>query len=131
MLHYKYMYSWSCCCLVAADSSFLLANAHIFNYPIVYCNDAFCKLTGYTRAEVMQRPSTCSFMAGEDTSEEALARFTSAFERQEQDSLEILLYKKPRDSRKNSTLSSFTAFANPTHAVSSQHPTSQSSLLNK
>ncbi|GBP96252.1 Potassium voltage-gated channel protein eag [Eumeta japonica] len=41
--------------LVAADSSFLLANAQIVDYPIVYCNEAFCKMSGYNRAEVMQK----------------------------------------------------------------------------
>ena len=34
------------------DSSFLLANAQIVDFPIVYCNDAFSKTSGYNRAEV-------------------------------------------------------------------------------
>ena len=34
---------------VSADSSFLLANAQIVDYPIVYCNEAFCKTSGYNR----------------------------------------------------------------------------------
>lgn len=38
-----------------ADSSFLLANAQIVDYPIVYCNETFCKMSGYNRAEVMQK----------------------------------------------------------------------------
>lgn len=25
------------------------------DYPIVYCNEAFCKMSGYNRAEVMQK----------------------------------------------------------------------------
>jgi PAS domain-containing protein len=37
---------------LAADSSFLLANAQIVDYPIVYCNESFCKISGYNRAEV-------------------------------------------------------------------------------
>lgn len=35
-----------------ADSSFLLANAQIVDYPVVYCNESFCKISGYNRAEV-------------------------------------------------------------------------------
>ena len=35
-----------------ADSSFILANAQIVDYPIVYCNESFCKTSGYNRAEV-------------------------------------------------------------------------------
>lgn len=38
--------------IVSADSSFLLANAQIVDYPIVYCSETFCKLAGYNRAEV-------------------------------------------------------------------------------
>ncbi|KAK9297306.1 hypothetical protein QLX08_008888 [Tetragonisca angustula] len=34
------------------DSSFLLANAQIVDFPIVYCNESFCKISGYNRAEV-------------------------------------------------------------------------------
>ena len=34
---------------ISADSSFLLANAQIVDYPIVYCNEAFCKTSGYNR----------------------------------------------------------------------------------
>ncbi|TRY87379.1 hypothetical protein DNTS_011426, partial [Danionella cerebrum] len=41
-------------------NSFLLGNAQIVEWPIVYSNDGFCKLSGYHRAEVMQKSSTCS-----------------------------------------------------------------------
>ena len=37
---------------VSADSSFLLANAQIVDFPIVYCNETFCKMSGFNRAEV-------------------------------------------------------------------------------
>ncbi|KAF0768274.1 potassium voltage-gated channel protein eag-like, partial [Aphis craccivora] len=37
---------------ITADSSFLLANAQIVDFPIVYCNESFCKISGYNRAEV-------------------------------------------------------------------------------
>ena len=41
------------------DTSFVLANAQVVDYPIVYCNDGFSKLVGYSRAEIMQKP--CSW----------------------------------------------------------------------
>ena len=44
----KYRSIW-CWFLLSADSSFLLANAQIVDYPIVYCNEAFCKTSGYNR----------------------------------------------------------------------------------
>ena len=55
------------CCFVAADTSFLLANAQIVDYPIVYCNESFCKTSGYNRAEVMQKSCRVGFMYGELT----------------------------------------------------------------
>ncbi|XP_069971816.1 potassium voltage-gated channel protein eag isoform X6 [Penaeus vannamei] len=76
------------------DSSFLLANAQIVDYPIVYCNESFCKISGYNRAEVMQKSCRCSFMYGELTDKETISRIEQCLENQQQDQFEILLYKK-------------------------------------
>ncbi|KAK3092310.1 hypothetical protein FSP39_001134 [Pinctada imbricata] len=78
------------------NSSFLLANARIVEYPIVYCNDGFCKLSGYNRAEVMQKSSTCSFMYGELSDKDTVTKVETAFEELIQEQVEILLYKKNR-----------------------------------
>ncbi|XP_016377688.1 potassium voltage-gated channel subfamily H member 1-like [Sinocyclocheilus rhinocerous] len=43
----------------ASYTNFVLGNAQIVDWPIVYSNDGFCKLSGYHRAEVMQKSSTC------------------------------------------------------------------------
>jgi PAS domain S-box-containing protein len=71
-----------------------LANARVVDYPAVYCNDGFCKLSGYSRAEVMQRSANCSFMAGELTNADTIKRIDVALESHEQEQVEILLYKK-------------------------------------
>ncbi|XP_070493182.1 potassium voltage-gated channel protein eag isoform X2 [Chironomus tepperi] len=76
------------------DSSFLLANAQIVDFPIVYCNESFCKISGYNRAEVMQKSCRCGFMYGELTDKETVARVEYALEHQQHDQFEILLYKK-------------------------------------
>lgn len=44
-----------------SDTNFVLGNAQIVDWPIVYSNDGFCKLSGYHRAEVMQKSSTCRY----------------------------------------------------------------------
>ncbi|KAG9435837.1 potassium voltage-gated channel protein eag-like [Apis mellifera carnica] len=77
-----------------ADSSFLLANAQIVDFPIVYCNESFCKISGYNRAEVMQKSCRCGFMYGELTDKETIARIEECLEGQIHDQFEILLYKK-------------------------------------
>ncbi|XP_059480211.1 potassium voltage-gated channel protein eag isoform X3 [Neocloeon triangulifer] len=76
------------------DSSFLLANAQIVDYPIVYCNESFCKISGYNRAEVMQKSCRCGFMYGELTDKETIARVDECLDKQLSDQFEILLYKK-------------------------------------
>ncbi|XP_071440643.1 potassium voltage-gated channel protein eag isoform X3 [Hetaerina americana] len=76
------------------DSSFLLANAQIVDFPIVYCNESFCKISGYNRAEVMQKSCRCSFMYGELTDKETISRIDEVLEKQLHDQFEILLYKK-------------------------------------
>uniref|UniRef100_A0ABD2X974 Potassium voltage-gated channel protein eag n=1 Tax=Trichogramma kaykai TaxID=54128 RepID=A0ABD2X974_9HYME len=71
-----------------------MANAQIVDFPIVYCNESFCKISGYNRAEVMQKSCRCSFMYGELTDKETIARIEECLEGQICDQFEILLYKK-------------------------------------
>lgn len=78
------------------DSSFLLANAQIVDYPIVYCNEAFCKTSGFNRAEVMQKSCRFSFMYGELTDKNTISALNDALETHRQEQYEILLYKKNR-----------------------------------
>ena len=77
-----------------ADSHFLLANARIVEFPIVYCNEGVCQLTGFERSELMQRPAVCSAMHGDQTSRESVARLDHAMQTHVADQFEILLYKK-------------------------------------
>ncbi|XP_029608241.1 potassium voltage-gated channel subfamily H member 1 isoform X5 [Salmo trutta] len=78
------------------DTNFVLGNAQIVDWPIVYSNDGFCKLSGYHRAEVMQKSSTCSFMYGELTDKDTSQKVRLTFENYEMNSFEILMYKKNR-----------------------------------
>ncbi|MBN3317254.1 KCNH5 protein, partial [Atractosteus spatula] len=79
-----------------AETSFLLGNAQIVEWPVVYSNDGFCKLSGYHRAEVMQKSSTCSFMYGELTDKKTIEKVRQTFDNYESNCFEILLYKKNR-----------------------------------
>ncbi|CAL8329685.1 unnamed protein product [Merluccius merluccius] len=78
------------------DSNFVLGNAQIVDWPIVYSNDGFCHISGFHRAEVMQKSSTCSFMYGELTDKDSSLKVRQTFENYEMNSLEILMYKKNR-----------------------------------
>ncbi|XP_045067126.1 potassium voltage-gated channel subfamily H member 5a [Coregonus clupeaformis] len=80
----------------SSETSFLLGNAQIVEWPVVYSNDGFCKLSGYHRAEVMQRSSTCSFMYGDLTDKNTINEVRQTFDNYESHCFEVLLYKKNR-----------------------------------
>ncbi|VDK89287.1 unnamed protein product [Dibothriocephalus latus] len=73
-----------------------MANARIVDYPIVYCNEGFAKLTGYNRVDIMQKSGSCAYLYGDQTSEEMKNRLMSALDNHTKEQLEILLYKKNR-----------------------------------
>ncbi|XP_023239843.1 potassium voltage-gated channel subfamily H member 6-like [Centruroides sculpturatus] len=76
------------------NRKFLVANAQIENYPIIYCNDGFCEMVGYTRGELMQRSCMCEFLHGPLTSTQAVAHIRETLDAFQERQLEILYYKK-------------------------------------
>ncbi|XP_038165076.1 potassium voltage-gated channel subfamily H member 2-like, partial [Cyprinodon tularosa] len=73
---------------------FVIANARVENCAIIFCNDGFCHLCGYTRAEIMQKPCTCNFLYGPDTKRLAIAQMAQALLGSEERKVEINLYRK-------------------------------------
>eukprot|EP00063_Salmo_salar_P091242 XP_014066077.1 PREDICTED: potassium voltage-gated channel subfamily H member 5-like [Salmo salar] len=78
------------------ETSFILGNAQIVEWPVVYSNDEFCKLSGFSRTEVMQKSSTCSFMYGELTDKKTTDKVKETFASYESNCFEVLLYRKNR-----------------------------------
>nr|XP_057917628.1 potassium voltage-gated channel subfamily H member 2-like isoform X3 [Doryrhamphus excisus] len=76
------------------NRKFIIANAQVENCAIIFCSDAFCGLCGYSRAEVMQKPCTCSFLYGPLTKRPAVAQMTKALLGAEERKVEITLYTK-------------------------------------
>ena len=62
--------------------------------PIIYCNDGFCELTGYSRAELVQKHCSCDFLCGENTNEFAAREVKNALRGQDEKHVEILYYRK-------------------------------------
>uniref|UniRef100_A0A3B3RVH5 Voltage-gated delayed rectifier potassium channel KCNH4 n=1 Tax=Paramormyrops kingsleyae TaxID=1676925 RepID=A0A3B3RVH5_9TELE len=76
-------------------SNFVLGNAQVQSlYPIVYCSDGFCDLTGYARAELMQKSCACHFLYGPETSERLTTQIKGALEERREFKTELVLYKK-------------------------------------
>ncbi|CAG9815005.1 unnamed protein product [Phaedon cochleariae] len=76
------------------NRSFLVANSREGQCHIIYCSDGFCRLTGYSRADVMQRHASCEFLCGPLTSQQAVASLRDALHDAVEKHAEILYYRK-------------------------------------
>ncbi|XP_051994688.1 potassium voltage-gated channel subfamily H member 6-like isoform X1 [Xyrauchen texanus] len=76
------------------NRKFLIANAQMKNYGIIYCNEGFCQMFGFSRAEIMQQSCTCQFLVGPGTMKSALAQLAQALLGSEERKVEILYYSK-------------------------------------
>ncbi|XP_055631731.1 potassium voltage-gated channel subfamily H member 6 isoform X3 [Toxorhynchites rutilus septentrionalis] len=76
------------------NRSFLVANAQPESCHIIFCSDGFCKMTGFTRAEVMQRSACTEFLQGQMTSHTVVQSIKEALRKGEEKHFEILYYRK-------------------------------------
>ncbi|WP_435334305.1 bacterio-opsin activator domain-containing protein [Haloarchaeobius sp. TZWWS8] len=69
-----------------------LADARKDDLPLVYANDAFERLTGYPREEVVGR--NCRFLQGPDSEPEAAAKMREGIENEEPTTVELVNYTR-------------------------------------
>ena len=82
-------------CYLIPDSNFVLGNAQVPpSYPIVYCSDGFCELSGFPRAQIMQKGCACKFLYGEETEGEAKAAIEEALVGKKELKTELKLYRE-------------------------------------
>lgn len=79
---------------MSSDRKFLIANAQMKNCGIIYCNEGFCQMFGFARAEIMQQPCTCPFLVGPGTMKSSLAQLAQALLGSEERKVEVLYYAK-------------------------------------
>lgn len=77
-----------------ADRKFVIANARAENCAIIYCNDGFCEMTGFSRPDIMQRPCTCDFLHGDLTDKDAVSQVSQALLGSEERKVEIIYHRK-------------------------------------
>ncbi|XP_059470606.1 potassium voltage-gated channel subfamily H member 8 isoform X2 [Neocloeon triangulifer] len=77
-------------------SNFVLGNAQVptHSHPIVYCSDGFCELTGWARAQIMQKSCACKFLWGADTNEEHREAIENSLLDKQELKIEVIFYKK-------------------------------------
>ena len=62
------------------------------NRPIIYVNEAFCRLSGYTRAEILGRD--CRFLQGPQTDQEELQALSDSLKQGQSGRIRVLNYRK-------------------------------------
>ena len=60
--------------------------------PIIFCNDAFSFMTGYTEQEIIG--TNCRFPQGPETDRDMVAQVRAAIEKRKEVAVEILNYRK-------------------------------------
>ncbi|XP_012931541.1 potassium voltage-gated channel subfamily H member 7 isoform X8 [Heterocephalus glaber] len=76
------------------NKKFIIANARVQNCAIIYCNDGFCEMTGFSRPDVMQKPCTCDFLHGPETKRHDVAQIAQALLGSEERKVEVTYYHK-------------------------------------
>lgn len=76
----------------ASPIAAVISNPRLPNNPIIACNDAFTKLTGYERSEIVGR--NCRFLRGEQTEPWITEALRAGIKAQQAVLVEILNYKK-------------------------------------
>jgi PAS domain S-box-containing protein len=70
----------------------IITDPRQFDNPIVFANDSFLKLTGYTRLEVTGR--NCRFLQGPDTDPAAVDRIRDAIRQEVDVRVDLLNYRR-------------------------------------
>lgn len=78
--------------LESTGSPVTIADARLEDTPIVYCNDAFLKLSGYSLDEIIGK--NCRFLQGDDTDRRQVAKLKTAIDAGEDTSVVLLNYTK-------------------------------------
>lgn len=78
--------------LAATSCGIVISDARAPDYPIIYCNPAFVKITGYSCEEVLGR--NCRFLQGKDTDPAAVEQIRQSIQAQRECHVVLKNYRK-------------------------------------
>lgn len=78
-------------CFDSSNSGIVISSC-LEDFPIIYCNDAFCTLTGYERPEIIGK--NCRFLQGEETNQTVVGSIKSAIAQSKTHRIVIKNYRK-------------------------------------
>ena len=78
--------------LASAAEGITISDARLPDNPIVYANEGFERLTGYSREDILGR--NCRFLQGKDTEPDAVSAIRNGIEDGSTTTVELLNYKK-------------------------------------
>ena len=78
--------------LASASNSILIVDAQLPNIPIIYCNEAFEKMTGYSQAEILGRDK--SFLQNHDRDQKEIGIMENAIDKGETCHVILRNYRK-------------------------------------
>lgn len=76
----------------ATRMAMVITDPSLPDNPIVFCNEAFQKLTGYSRDEIVGH--NCRFLQGPETDSATVAKVRDAIEREASVNIDLLNYRK-------------------------------------
>lgn len=89
--------------MIAQSSvAFVVCNPRLIDNPIIICNDAFIKLTGYSESEIVGR--NCRFLVGKDTEPSLTKLIVDGIRDHRHVLVEILNYKRDGSPFRNAVM---------------------------
>ena len=76
------------------DLTFVIANAALPCFPIIYSSESFTTATDFAKSDVLHRSCTCDFLWGVLTAKETQRRIQLSVDAKTTFQTEVILYKK-------------------------------------
>lgn len=76
----------------ASAEGFVITDARQLHNPIIFVNDGFVRLTGYSKEEILGK--NCRFLQGEETNQNTLHHLSEAIRNDKEIMVELLNYRK-------------------------------------